>query len=307
MFYKYLQLALLFAILLPQASAEVFDSHNGLDKTAYNAYQRTQAFQVQSRMAKTELHTDMYATNKPTWNTIEWGVTLKSLKEQTAERAYLAALAKGYHTDFIYMILSIALYDKNKKEVYRTPTIKRKMYTDKRSYIHHSSEYPKGLQFNSSTIIFNIDLEEATYANQLNKARKAKVQAIRQKRKTKVQTIRQKRNTLLSKVDHISNSAYLQDDVLNVNFFYTNRSIDKQLYWKNDVATITCNAYGNSGSWSRPSKGSLIGQISNKRVTRAFQNIYIDIRKTAFKRGILECSINIHERIFKISDTFLIK
>lgn len=306
MFYKYLKLVL-FSTVLIQASPKVFDSHSVLDKTAYNAYQRTQGFQVQSRMAKTELYADMYATNKSHWNTIEWGVTLKSLKEQTAKRAYLAAIAKGYHTDFIYMILSLALYDKNKKEVYRTSTIKRKMYTDKRSYIHHSSEYPKGLQFNSSTIVFQIDLEEATYADQLNKARKTKAQAIRQKRKTKVQTIRQKRNSLLSKVDLVSCSPLLQDDVLNVSFFYKNRNIDKQLYWKNDVATITCNAYGNAGDWIRPSKGSLIGKISNKRVTRAFQNIYIDIRKTAFKRGILECSVNIHGRIFKMTDTFLIK
>lgn len=327
MFYKYLKLILFFTLFL-QASQKAFNSldndiesprqeiknnhtisksstHSKLDITAYNAYKRTHEFQVQSKMEKTEQYTEMSGDDNPHWNTIEWSVTLKSLKEQTAKHAEFAAIAKGYHTDFIYIKLYFTLHDKNNKEVYRTSTIKRKMYTDKRSYIHHSSQYPKGLKYNSVKVAFNIDIEEETYANQLNKARKAKVQAIHQKRKAKVQAIRQKRNSLLSKVDHISNSALLQDGVLSVKFFYKNRSIDKQLYWENDVATITCRAYANAGDWLKPRRGSIVGQISDKRVTRAFQDIYIDIEKTRYERGILECNLNIHGRIFKVTNTFL--
>ncbi len=268
---------------------------SGLDVAAYKAYERTEVFQIRNKMAKTNPYTDMSAVNHQSTSIVDWNVTLKSLKEQTNTWAILAAIAKGYHTDFIYVILSLSLRDENNNEVYRTPKFKKKMYMDRRNYVHQSSAYPEGLVFSSAVVMFDIDLDGLSYTNQLKKVRRSNVS-----------TVYKQNNSLLNNVDLISSSAFLRDDVLTVSFFYKNRSIDKQLYWKNDVVTISCKAYGNAGDWLKSMRGSLIGQISNKRVTRAFQNIYIDIRKTVYKSGILECSLNVHGRIFKIHNTFLI-
>ena len=184
--------------------------YSSLDMLAFNKYKRTQVFQDRSKMNKTDLYADTKVLNHPTKNIIDWDATLKSITEQTDDFALLGAVAKGYHTDYIYMILSLSLHDINHKEIYRTPNIKRKMYINKRNYIHHSSSYPKRLVFSYANINFSQDLDGASYTNQVKENIYNKTQNDRYistpilKHPTQVDTLANKRSKVLT-ARHLSN------------------------------------------------------------------------------------------------------
>jgi len=114
--------------------------------------------------------------------------------------------------------------------------------------------------------------------------------------------------TLLGYVDLVSGSAYVKDGVLSLNIFYTHRDTDKQVYWKNETAYISCNAYINSGDFLYPAKGFKIGNITNKYITNALQDIYIDIdRSLAGRDGMIECTLNTGYNTFTFTETFLLR
>lgn len=282
---------------VPQRLSTSQSSTRGIDKAAYQAYKRTKHFRTREKMTTTNMYVSMNARNREYSNIIDWDVTMKSIEELTGEWALLGAIAKGYHSDFVYVTMSLILRDKNRREVYRAPETKRKIYSNRQNYISYSQSYPKGLVFESATLSFGLDLEADSYFNQKNNVYNNGTGALPSRR-----------GSLLSQVDLVNCSGYLRDNnPLKVTFFYKNRSQDKPIYWKNDVVSIDCMVYGDAGNWRNHIKGSLLGQISNKNVTNAFQDIYIDLRDSHFSHGILECSVNIYGRIFKTNNNFLMK
>lgn len=122
-------------------------------------------------------------------------------------------------------------------------------------------------------------------------------------------TLQESNNPLLQSVDKISMSAsYTKvDNTLQVNFFYTNKATDKQVYWENANGSVSasCYVYEERGDWRNSKKGAQIGSNVGKVLDRAFQNLYITTSSTRYKNGIVECQLTLNGKRFNTDDTFL--
>ncbi len=108
----------------------------------------------------------------------------------------------------------------------------------------------------------------------------------------------------VQKTDFIKAAGYMNKGFLNTVIFYQNRDSGERVFWENDKALIKCKAYENIGSLAYPKIGKELGSIS-KQTKRDGQSFYIKMKPTDKKRGILECSVNLHGKIFTDNGPFL--
>ena len=130
-----------------------------MDQSAYSAYKKTKAYQGNEAKAKSELQNKVKINFVQQSHIVNWSVTMKPLKELTGPWAHLSAIAKGYHSDYLYAILSLSLLDKNHNVVFTSKGIKRKIYFDKEHTVHVSTPYPKNLVFSSGKVNIDLDLK----------------------------------------------------------------------------------------------------------------------------------------------------
>lgn len=126
-------------------------------------------------------------------------------------------------------------------------------------------------------------------------------------RKSSRYTSQKSNNSLLQSVDRISmNGLYTKDDnTLQVTFFYKNKAMDKQVYWKNGNVLASCYVYEERGTWRQSKIGAEIGRNVGKKLNRAFQDMYIKTSSTNYKNGIVECQLVLNGKRFKTSNSFL--
>ncbi len=151
------------------------------------------------------------------------------------------------------------------------------------------------------------------YISHINylKALKESQKSIPVSKKVKVATVKKKKKVekknlplFVQKTDFVHAAGYMNKGFLKVVIFYQNRNSGERVFWENDEALIKCKAYENIGSSRYPKKGKELGNIS-KKTKRDGQPIYIKMKPTEKKRGILECSVNLHGKIFTDKDPFI--
>ncbi len=110
--------------------------------------------------------------------------------------------------------------------------------------------------------------------------------------------------TSIRDIDMLGVSAYVNNGVLRIGFFYKNRDSDKLVFWREGQLSIECQIFENEGNGRNKEKGSRIG-VKNHRVTNFGQDIYWDVPRTHLnkgKRAIIECSTHTGTRRLTATD-----
>lgn len=106
----------------------------------------------------------------------------------------------------------------------------------------------------------------------------------------------------LHKVNMVGISPFEKDGVLIVSVLYKNRDDDTVVLWDNGEVTIQSTIYETDVHGNRGRR--LLTDA--KTVTRARQNVYIDLPKGMTRYGLIECTIDTGIRVLTTTDTFLV-
>jgi len=79
--------------------------YSRIDKKAYEAYLETKIYKINSNRKTTSPYTALEATNNVNNHTVDWTISLKSFSTQTGIWANLGAIAKAYHSNYLYITL----------------------------------------------------------------------------------------------------------------------------------------------------------------------------------------------------------
>lgn len=138
------------------------------DRNAYMEYKKTKQFQIALSKATEPFYRDMKATYDKEDSAIYWNVTLKKLESNTGNWADLPAIAKGNHSDFIYMTLTNVLMNHNGKEIYKCRTIYRKAMFGKDNYVDAVCIIPRNIDFSSTTLKYGLITDNDEYPDNLS-------------------------------------------------------------------------------------------------------------------------------------------
>ena len=123
--------------------------------------------------------------------------------------------------------------------------------------------------------------------------------------KKKKKTVAKERLPLfVQRTDFVKVYGHIDKGFLDSVVYYKNRDSGERVFWENNKALIKCKAYENIGDMAHPKKGNELGSIE-KRTKRHGQSFYIEMKPTDRKRGILECSVNLHGKILTDKSSFL--
>ncbi len=153
-------------------------------------------------------------------------------------------------------------------------------------------------------------MEEAHKSNQaIKKARalerKKEAGDARKSSELQMKTVEKKKLPLfVKKTDFVKVLGHMNKGFLDTVVFYQNRDSGERVFWENNEALIKCKAYENISDMAYPKKGRELGSIK-KKTKRDGQSFYIKMKPTDKKNGILECSVNLHGKIFTDKSSFL--
>lgn len=153
-------------------------------------------------------------------------------------------------------------------------------------------------------------LEEARKSNQAKDnaravERKKEAGADRKSSQLQMKIVEKKKLPLFTKkTDFVKVLGHMNKGFLDTVVFYQNRDSGERVFWENTEALIKCKAYENIGDMAYPKKGKELGSII-KKTKRDGQSFYIEMKPTDKKWGILECSVNLHGKLFTDKSSFL--
>ncbi len=157
-------------------------------------------------------------------------------------------------------------------------------FTKNKRYISHI-KYLEYLEESKKNISVNTDIE---------------VVAVKKRGKVEKKEL----PSFVKKTDFVKVLGHMNKGFLDTVVFYQNRDSGERVFWENNEALIKCKAYENIGDIRYPKKGRELGSIK-KKTKRDGQSFYIKMKPTDKKRGVLECSVNLHGKIFTDKSSFL--